>query len=148
MNSLQRIEYWADHHHPIWLDLIRIIFGLALITKGIAFILNKDEIIKMLAGSVTEMSEFVTFYAGHYVIVALVVGGVFVTVGFVTRWALLFQLPAIIGEMLMTDFHRELFVLNSDLNYLILVFVLMVFFILYGSGKISFDHWLKKWKEE
>ena len=148
MNSLQRIEYWADHHHPVWLDLIRIILGLALITKGIAFILNKDEIIKMLAGRGTEMSEFVTFYAGHYVIVALIVGGIFVMIGFVTRWALLFQLPAIIGEMLMTDFHKQLFVLNSDLNYLILIFVLMVFFILYGSGKISFDHWLLKWKEE
>ena len=102
----------------------------------------------MLAGSGTEMSEFVSFYAAHYVIVAFIVGGLFVAIGFVTRWALLFQLPAIIGEIIMVDFHKNLFVLNSDLSYKILIFVLMVFFILYGSGKISFDHWLLKWKEE
>ncbi|MGA7837496.1 MAG: DoxX family membrane protein [Ignavibacteriaceae bacterium] len=148
MNSLQQIEYWADHHHPKWLDLIRIILGLLLITKGIAFIFNREEIITMLAGRGTEMSEFVSFYAGHYVIVVLIVGGLFVTIGFITRWALLFQLPAVLGEMFMTDFHKDLFILNSELNYLILLFVLMIFFILYGSGKISFDHWLLKWKEE
>ena len=148
MNSLQRIEYWADHHHPSWLDFIRIILGLLLITKGIAFVFNREEIIKMLAGSGTEMSEFVSFYAAHYVIVAFIVGGLFVAIGFVTRWALLFQLPAIIGEIIMVDFHKNLFTLNSDLSYKILIFVLMVFFILYGSGKISFDHWLLKWKEE
>jgi putative oxidoreductase len=134
MNVLQKIEYWADHHHPVWLDAIRIILGLVLITKGVAFIINRP--------------EFVAFYAGHYVIVAFIVGGLFVTIGFITRWALLFQLPAILGEIIMVDFHRSFFALNSELNYLILVLVLMIFFILYGSGKISFDHWLLKWKEE
>jgi uncharacterized membrane protein YphA (DoxX/SURF4 family) len=94
------------------------------------------------------MSEFVAFYAGHYVIVAFIVGGLFVAIGFITRWALLFQLPAILGEIIMVDFHRNFFALNSQFNYLILVLVLMIFFILYGSGKISFDHWLLKWKEE
>jgi len=148
MNTLQKIEYWADHHHPKWLDSIRIILGLVLITKGIAFILNKQEIIQSLSSSSSGMLEFVAFYAAHYVIVALIVGGLFVTIGFITRWALLFQLPAILGEIIMVDFHRNFFALNSELNYLILVLVLMIFFILYGSGKISFDHWLLKWKEE
>ena len=148
MNVLQRIEYWADHHHPKWLDAIRIILGLVLITKGVAFILNKQEVIQRLSDTSSGMSEFVAFYAGHYVIVAFIVGGLFVTIGFITRWALLFQLPAVLGEIIMVDFHREFFALNSELNYLILVFVLAIFFILYGSGKISFDHWLLKWKEE
>ena len=148
MNVLQKIEYWADHHHPKWLDTIRIILGLVLITKGVAFILNKQEVIQRLSGGGSGMSEFVAFYAGHYVIVAFIVGGLFVAIGFITRWTLLFQLPAIVGEIIMVDFHRNFFALNSELNYLILVFVLMIFFILYGSGKISFDHWLLKWKEE
>ena len=148
MNVLQKIEYWADHHHPKWLDTIRIILGLVLITKGVAFILNEQEVIQRLSSTNSGMSEFVAFYAGHYVIVAFIVGGLFVAIGFITRWTLLFQLPAIVGEIIMVDFHRNFFALNSELNYLILVFVLMIFFILYGSGKISFDHWLLKWKEE
>jgi putative oxidoreductase len=147
MNVLQKIEYWADHHHPIWLDTIRIFLGLLLVIKGVAFIINKEEVIQKLS-STSGMSEFVAFYVGHYVIVAFIVGGIFVTIGFITRWALLFQLPAIIGEIVMADFHRNFFALNSEFSYLILVFVLMIFFILYGSGKISFDHWLLKWKEE
>ena len=148
MNVLQKIEYWADHHHPVWLDVIRIILGLVLISKGVAFILNREEIIQRLSSSTAGMSQFVAFYAGHYVIVAFIVGGLFVTIGFITRWALLFQLPAILGEIIMVDFHRDFFALNSELNYLILVLVLMIFFIFYGSGKISFDHWLLRWKEE
>jgi len=148
MNSLQRIEFWADHHHPKWLDFIRIILGLLLISKGIAFIFNREEVIHMLSGTGTGMTEFITFYAAHYVIIAFVIGGLFVAIGFITRWALLFQLPAILGSIIMLDFHKELFELNSQLNYSLLFFVLMVFFILYGSGKISVDYWLLKWKEE
>ena len=148
MNALQKIEYWADHHHPVWLDAIRIILGLVLITKGIAFISNRQEIIHRLSTSSTGMSELAAFYAAHYVIVIFIVGGLFVAIGFITRWALLFQLPAMLGEIIMVNFHRNFFALNSQLNYQILVLVLMMFFILYGSGKISFDHWLLKWKEE
>ena len=148
MNALQKIEYWADHHHPVWLDAIRIILGLVLITKGIAFISNRQEIIHRLSTSSTGMSELAAFYAAHYVIVVFIVGGLFVAIGFITRWALLFQLPAMLGEIIMVNFHRNFFALNSQLNYQILVLVLMMFFILYGSGKISFDHWLLKWKEE
>ena len=148
MNALQKIEYWADHHHPVWLDAKRIILGLVLITKGIAFISNRQEIIHRLSTSSTGMSELAAFYAAHYVIVVFIVGGLFVAIGFITRWALLFQLPAMLGEIIMVNFHRNFFALNSQLNYQILVLVLMMFFILYGSGKISFDHWLLKWKEE
>lgn len=148
MNSLQQIEYWADHHHPKWLDFIRIILGLLLITKGVAFIFNKEEVIKMLTGTGSGMSEFVAFYAAHYVIIAFLIGGIFVSLGFITRWALLFQLPAIFGAMIMVDFHKELFALNSQLGYSILFLVLMLFFLFYGSGNFSLDHWLMKWKEE
>ena len=113
-------------HHPVWLDAIRIILGLVLITKGIAFISNRQEIIHRLSTSSTGMSELAAFYAAHYVIVIFIVGGLFVAIGFITRWALLFQLPAMLGEIIMVNFHRNFFALNSQLNYQILVLVLMM----------------------
>lgn len=148
MNTLQKIEFWADHHHPKWLDFIRILLGLLLIIKGVAFIFNKEEIIRMLESSSTVMSEFVSFYIAHYVIVAFIVGGIAVAAGFIVRWAVLFQMPAVIGAIIMVDFHKELFALNSQLGYSIMFLVLMLFFLLYGSGNFSLDHWLMKWKEE
>lgn len=147
MKPFQKIEYWADHHHPKWLDFIRIFLGLLLITKGVAFIFNRQEVIRMLESSSTGMSEFLSFYIAHYVIVAFIVGGLAVAVGFISRWAILFQMPAVIGAIIMVDFHKELFALNSQLGYSIMFLVLMLFFLLYGSGNFSLDHWLMKWKE-
>jgi len=144
MYTLHQLESWADHHHPKWIDFLRLILGLILIIKGIAFIGNKDEVILMIR---TSSFEFLPFVIAHYVIAAYLIGGLAVTIGFLTRFAVLFQIPAVLGAIIFIDIHKGLFTLNSDLGYSILILFLLFFFLFYGSGNYSVDYYLKKYKE-
>ena len=38
MNVIQKVEHWGDAHHAKWLDVVRIILGLIIFSKGIALI--------------------------------------------------------------------------------------------------------------
>lgn len=145
MYSLRKIESWADHHHPKWIDFLRILLGLILIIKGIAFIGNKDEVILMIR---TSSFEFLSIVIAHYVITAYLVGGFAVTLGFFTRFAVLFQIPAVIGAIIFIDIHKGLFALNSELVYSVLILFLLLFFLFYGSGNYSVDYYLRKIKED
>ena len=40
MNYLQRLEYWGETHHPKYMDILRIAFGIFLCIKGIEFANN------------------------------------------------------------------------------------------------------------
>jgi len=40
MNYLQRLEYWGEAHHPKYMDIVRIAFGIFLCIKGIEFANN------------------------------------------------------------------------------------------------------------
>ncbi|OYX95986.1 MAG: DoxX family protein, partial [Sphingobacteriia bacterium 35-40-5] len=42
MNLVQKIEHWGDVHHAKWLDSIRIVLGLFILSKGLAFISDTD----------------------------------------------------------------------------------------------------------
>lgn len=42
MNLVQKIEHWGDVHHAKWLDSIRIVLGLLILSKGLAFISDTD----------------------------------------------------------------------------------------------------------
>jgi putative oxidoreductase len=145
MYSLHKIGSWADHHHPKWIDFLRILLGLILIVKGIAFIGNRNEVIQMIRYS---SFEFLSFIIAHYVITAYIIGGLAVTLGFLTRFAILFQIPAVVGAIVFIDIHHGLFTLNSELVYSVLILFLLFFFLFYGSGNYSVDCYLRKTKEE
>ena len=145
MYSLRKVGSWADHHHPRWIDFLRILFGLLLIVKGVAFAANRDKVILMITSS---SFEFLSFIIAHYVITAYLIGGIAVTIGFITRIAILFQIPAVIGAIIFIDIHRGLFALNSELGYSVLILFLLFFFLFYGSGNFSVDSYLNKSKEE
>ena len=76
----------------------------------------------------------------HYIVPAHFVGGILIVVGLLTRWAAIAQLPIIFGAILTN------FLGTMDMNNLILsivVLVLCLFFIVYGSGRHSVDYYLK-----
>ena len=79
-------------------------------------------------------SNLYTLIPAHFV------GGILITVGLLTRWAAIAQLPILFGAIL-TNF---IGVMNT--NYLMLAVIVLItslFFIVYGSGKHSVDYYLK-----
>lgn len=145
MSYIYKIEHWADQHHPKWLDYLRILLGIIFILKGIAFIVNKEQIMN----NISQNQYWVVHYAiAHYVIGGYIVCGVAIIFGLFFRLAVLFEIPALLGAMFYVDMNKSIFALNSDTAYSVIILALLIFFFFYGPGKISLDYYLDTHKDK
>lgn len=140
MNLIRKTEYWGDAHHPHWLDYLRIALGVILIVKGISFISDTGSTRQLLTST-----QFlpVAWAAMCYIVFCHLVGGFFIAIGLLTRYAVAFQLPILIGALFLVHLRSGLTFLNSDLLVAIIVLVLLIVFLIVGSGKYSYDEKLK-----
>lgn len=145
MNLTHQIENWADRHHPKWIDYLRILLGIILLLKGITLILNREQV--MLNMEMSNIDVFSFLVTSQYVLVFYIAGGLLVAIGLLTRVMVLFQIPILIATIIFINYHTGLFALNSELIYSILILGLLIFYLIYGSGKISVDYLLSKTKE-
>lgn len=143
--DMHRMEHWADTHHPIWIDFIRIGLGIFILTKGIMFVQNTDAIFNIMRNS-----EFpwVSVGLAHYVAFAHLVGGLFIAIGLITRVAILFQIPILLGAVFFVNAEKGFYTENSELWISLIVLAMLIFFLIFGSGKISVDHLIRKPKRD
>ncbi|MDX1543975.1 MAG: DoxX family protein [Christiangramia sp.] len=137
MLSIKSLNKWANAHTYYWLDILRIALGVFFFIKGIQFISQTEtlvELIKPLQGFGGIMLTV------HYVAPAHLVGGLLIAFGLLTRWALIAQLPILLGAIII-NFVGVMNVTNLILASVVLV--MTIFFIFYGSGKHSADYNLK-----
>jgi putative oxidoreductase len=91
----------------------------------------------------------VAFLLQHYVIFAHLIGGVMITVGMVTRIAVLFQLPILIGAVFFVNSKAGFFSADSSDFWLSLIILfLLLFFLVEGSGPWSIDEYMRKHPEQ
>lgn len=145
MNLTEKLDRWAFAHHPRWIDFLRIALGLILFIKGYFFIRDTDKIIEILSNS---RFEWVAFAMAHYVAFAHLVGGAMITIGLLTRVAIAFQLPILLGAIIFINSRTGFYSVNSELPFSILVFTMLVFFFIYGSGPSSADQALVNERKE
>ncbi|WP_027136517.1 DoxX family protein [Gaetbulibacter saemankumensis] len=137
MDTIKPLNKWANKHTYLPLDLLRIALGVFLFIKGINFVSDS----MMLAELFKPMQNMVGgMFALHYVAPAHFIGGILIACGLLTRWAILAQLPILIGAILI-NFVGEM----HTGNLLIACITLLVcgFFLVYGSGKHSLDYYFK-----
>jgi putative oxidoreductase len=146
MNTVIKLESWADRHHPKWIDILRVVLGIIFIIKGVALIEHREQVIMMMEKSNIDLFTF--SLSSQYVIAFDLAGGLFIAIGLLTRLIVLFQLPVVVLSIVFIDYHQNLFALNSELGYLVLILALVIFFLLYGSGSISVDNYISKRKEK
>ena len=146
MNTVVKLESWADRHHPKWIDILRVVLGIIFIIKGVALIEHREQVIMMMEKSNIDLFTF--SLSSQYVIAFDLAGGLFIAIGLLTRLIVLFQLPIVILSIIFIDYHQNLFALNSELGYLVLIMALVIFFLFYGSGPISVDNYISKRKEK
>ncbi len=145
MNTIQKIESWADQHHPLWIDYLRILLGIILIVKGITYIVNNEEVMRMIA----QKEYWVIHYIiAHYVIGGYLVCGTLIIIGLFFRLAVVFELPALLGSIILIDLHKDFFTINSELLYSIIILILLLFFFFYGPGKRSVDYYIQTHKDK
>jgi uncharacterized membrane protein YphA (DoxX/SURF4 family) len=79
-------------------------------------------------------------FAFHYIAAAHIVGGTIIVFGLLTRWAIIAQLPILLGAILI-NFFGEMNV--GNLIMALIALIVSVFFLFYGSGKHSADYFFK-----
>lgn len=137
MTTIKSLNKWANAHTYYPLDLLRVVLGVFFFLKGVQFISQ----MQMLTELISPLRGFGgTMLLVHYIAPAHLVGGLLIAFGLLTRWALIAQVPILLGAILI-NFVGPF----SWGNLLLAVIVLAVtaFFIYYGSGKHSLDYYFK-----
>jgi putative oxidoreductase len=140
MNRLTQIEKWGDTHHPAWLDFLRIALGVFLIAKGMSFIADTDASSKLMEGIHFNLWSVT---AVHYVAFAHIFGGFLIAIGCLTRIAILFQLPVLFVAVFYANLRQGFAYINSEFWLSLFTLLLLILFLIEGSGKRSFDNYLK-----
>lgn len=143
MNIIQSMERWGDTHHPKWLDIIRVVLGVFLTLKGIDFINHMDRLIELMTQSKFLGSLSLGLLA-HYIVFAHLVGGALITAGLLTRLACLVQIPILIGAVFFINSSAGILAPYDALWLSVIVLLLLVLFLIAGSGPFSVDEQMKK----
>ena len=137
MNNVKRLNKWANAHTYFPVDLLRIALGFFLFVKGISFITNV-QYLQDLISPIDTMGG--GMFLVHYIAPAHMVGGIMIVFGLLTRWAIIAQLPILLGAItvnLIGNMHSQSILLAF------LTLVVCLFFLFYGSGKNSADYYFK-----
>lgn len=137
MNALTKIQNWGDRHHPKWLDIFRVILGLILIWKGVAFIMNLRALTAYLIESRIDdkLSIAISINLLVHVIIALhLIGGFCIALGINTRLCCLLNLPVLIGAVFLVNLQHVLFRPYAEFWLSVLVLLGLICFFIEGNG--------------
>ena len=137
MKNIKSLNKWANAHTYFSVDLLRMALGVFLFIKGISFITN-IQYLENLLSPIDKYGGGMILY--HYIASAHIVGGILIVFGLLTRWAIIAQLPILLGAFVI-NFLGEMHSQNLALSIVTLGICLI--FLFYGSGKNSADYYFK-----
>jgi putative oxidoreductase len=137
---MQRFTAWADAHRENWLDCVRIYLGLGLFARGLILITGSNPGFFVDLMQRSGQSWLTSGMLMHYIMLAHFVGGLLLTIGFLTRIAAAVQIPILAGAVFVIHRPDGLFSLGQSLEFSALVLFLLVVFTIAGAGKLSLDY--------
>ncbi len=139
---LHQLEKWSTTHHPRWLVLLRVALGICLFFKGIIFISNTAALERLIAGTVLEGASVPRL---SYIITWLhLLGGFLIIIGLLTRWAVLIQVPVLLGAVIFINATKGVFAAESEFGFSLVILLLLLFFLVEGGGPLSLDNYFRK----
>lgn len=138
MNIISRIQDWGDHHHPKWLDYIRIVLGLVLIWKGVAFALNLHAFTALMENSGLGTAVSISLIA-HLIIALHIIGGLLITLGTNTRMFCLLNIPILIVAVFFVNLPEHVFRPYSEFWFSSIVLLGLICFLVEGNGVLSIE---------
>ncbi|WP_418262650.1 DoxX family protein [Flavobacterium faecale] len=137
MNNVKSLNKWANAHTYLSIDLVRIALGVFLFMKGVEFITNIQYLVDLIS-PIDRIGG--GMFLIHYIAPAHMIGGIMIVFGLLTRWAIIAQLPILLGAVVV-NFMGEM--QSQNLILAILTLAICIFFMFYGSGKNSADYYFK-----
>lgn len=141
MKILPNFEHYCDEHCPFVLDLLRIILGAVIFYKGVMFVQDGDALNQIINNS---RIGGLAFILEHHVAFTLLVGGILIAIGMLTRLAIVFQLPVFIGAVINYQVDYGLYSVYSELTFSIVITLVLIAFFFIGPGPFSVDHYIFK----
>jgi putative oxidoreductase len=140
MNNVKSLNKWANAHTYLPVDLLRMGLGIFLFIKGITFITNIQYLVDLISPIDNIEGGMFGWFIIHYIASAHFLGGILIFFGLLTRWAIIAQLPILLGAIVI-NFMGEM--RSENLLQAIVIFAFCLFFSFYGSGKNSADYYFK-----
>src|ERR1700761_325417 len=128
---------------PRWLTLVRVALGALLFWKGISFLQSQTTLEAMMQNTGVEIFSRNAQVLAMLIAYAHLLGGTFIAIGFLTRWAAALQIPILIGAVLFASCSPAMHVSANELILSVIVLVLLIVFIIKGSGYFSTDEYFK-----
>ena len=140
MGTLQQIHRWSLAHHPRWLVVLRVALGICLFFKGIFFLANTSTLEELVRGSVVanRADGMVIFITWSHLL-----GGFLIIIGLLTRWAVLLQIPILMGAIVFINTQRDAFG-SFELPFAFIILLLLILFLIEGGGPVSLDNFFSK----
>jgi uncharacterized membrane protein YphA (DoxX/SURF4 family) len=140
MGTLQQINRWSLTHHPRWLVVVRVALGLCLFVKGIFFLANTSTLGELVHNNLVASNN-------DWLVIGItwahLLGGFLIIIGLFTRMAALVQIPILMGAVMFINTQRESFG-AFELPFALIVLLLLILFLIEGSGPISLDHFFSR----
>ena len=138
MGRIKSLNKWANKNSYYSIDFLRIALGITLFYQGIFFMSNLPRLLELYEPLKPLLIGDLLIV--HYIAPAHFMGGLLIIFGLLTRWAIIAQLPILIGAVLI-NFIGPMDVPNFMLS--LSVFLVSIFFLFFGSGRHSVDKYLK-----
>jgi MFS transporter, NNP family, nitrate/nitrite transporter len=120
------------------IDALRVYLGVALVVKGIYFVMNMHEIESYVVG----FDNFEITIA-WYVVFVHVVGGFTLALGLATRIASALNITVLLGAVFFIHSAEGLFSKGQGMEFSLFVLFALILVLWQGAGKLSVDHYLK-----
>ena len=137
MEYVKTLNKWANKHSYYILDIARICLGLFIFMKALTFMADTEMLIKLFKPIDNLTLSIIAF---HYIVPAHIIGGLLIIFGLLTRWAVIAQLPLIIGAIAVNFVGERIVIELIEAN---IALILCIFFLCFGSGKHSADYYFK-----
>ena len=123
-------------------DLLRMYLGLGLLIRGMLFIADANSFMELVGANSSAMLRSTVLL--HYVAMSHLLGGFMLLTGLLSRVGALIQIPVLVGAVFVEEMAGGLTAGTQGFEIAMLTLFLLILIFLYGSGKISSDHYFFK----
>lgn len=145
MSVIQQLKSWTEAHNPKWLALIRVALGAALLLRGVNFLNDLPGLDKLIEEN--GLSSYSTLIRNSVPWIH-VGGGFLIIIGLFTRFASFVQIPVLLGAIFLVNSKKGFIGGGTDLIYSIIVLLLVLVFVIEGSGPLSLSTYFREVEEE
>lgn len=151
MNFIKNITTWGERHEMKWMDALRFLFGAYIVARGLMFPANHQEIFTLINHRKITLLAFGLIY---YTVLTHFAGGMMIAFGLRVRLVACIIFPIYLGCVFLANSGLSFFAEFSQPYWeSVLTLALIIFFFIFGSGKLSMDQNLRvhpgksKWEE-